>query len=135
MGIPMELDIQMGCLLHHQPILTFLKLHVILLFLLLNLLRLKLSKLKGLICQMTRVSLTRLNSVGHKRLRHKPKGLNLDMLTCTLDTILLSMLHNHLTILNAIFNVCLILFPMAHKTFRKPIQPQHKSHVSHTRQL
>ena len=127
--ILMELDTKMEYLLHHHHTLILLKYMIP--WLLPPKMRLKLLKLKGLMCKITRASLIRPNLPWLKGLRHKPKDLNLDMPTCTLNTILLSILHNHLTMHNAIANICLTL-TLRHKRLLGSLHNHNTKGMSHT---
>ena len=113
----MALDIIMEWLPHHHHILILLK-HMIP-WLLPPKMRLKLSKLRGLICQIIDEGLIRLNLHWQKEVRLKLEHHNIDMLICTLDTIIIGMLHNkmHINMLHkpikihiVIVNVCLTLW-------------------------
>ena len=113
----MELDIRMEWLLLHHHTLILLK-HMIP-WLLPPKMRLKLSKLRGLMCQILREGLIRLKLHWHKEVRLKLEHYNIDMLICTLDTIIIGILHNimRINMLHkpikihiVIVNVCLTLW-------------------------
>ena len=101
---------------HHHHILSLSMLYMIPFFSPPSRLRLKLSKLKGLMCQMIKESLIRLNLPWHKEVRNNPIGLNQIMFICTQDITFLSILHN-ISLLNmlhkpikihiTIINICL----------------------------